>query len=209
MRHLKITFCALLLAAAVGCQKQQAATPASPDTQSQAQGNGATPGAPTVNPSQSPIANPASPLYGWEKFSSAEGKFSAIFPVRPQEIDKTSQGKAAGAQMHLFIAQKDPQTVYGAGYCDYSKVNDPKTLLATIEAAMVKNHNGKITSYKAMQVDGNPATQFEFDFGDKPDSSTVRLISIGQRIYILLGIYSTGQSHPEERDAFFNSFTLQ
>ncbi|HXB59990.1 MAG TPA: hypothetical protein VNU95_10515 [Candidatus Acidoferrales bacterium] len=207
-----ITICVLFLIGVAGYGQKQDATapPADESAQSPDQGTGATPGAPHVDPSQSPIADPASPLYGWEKFSSAEGKFSAIFPVRPKEDDQSKQGQSVEVQMHLFLAGKDAQTAYGAGYYDLSRVDDPKMVLARMEESMVKRHNAKITSYKPIQVDNHSGTEFEFVFGDKPElSSTVRLISDGLRVYILLAIFQTAHPNPEERDAFFNSFAMQ
>lgn len=205
-----VTICLLALALAAGCGQKQEATPASQDAASADQGNGAAPGAPHVDASQSPTADPSSPLYGWEKFSSAEGKFSAIFPARPKEDDKTEQGKGAEVQMHLFIAETDAHNAYAAGYYDLTRVDDPKLVLARMEDGMIKKHNGKINSYKAMQWNGQPATEFEFTFGDLPNfSSTVRLMSDGLRVYVLMAIYATGQPPVAEREAFFNSFSLQ
>lgn len=113
--------------------------------------------------------------------------------------------------MHLFIAETDSHSsAYGAGYYDLSRMDDPKMVLARMEQAMVKKHNGKIMSYKPIQFSNLSGTEFEFTFGDKPDlSSTVRLISDGLRIYILLAVFHTSHPNPNERDAFFNSFTLQ
>lgn len=201
----------LLLAAVVGCQKQQqqqATPPASQSAQSSDQGNGAAPGASHVDPSKSPIADPASPLYGWEKFSSADGKFSAIFPTRPKEQDKTVDGKTQ-VQMHLFVAEAESHSAYGAGYYDLSRVDDSKMALAKLEEGMVKAHNGKIVSYKPIQFDNHSGTEFEFTFGDIPDfSSRVRLISNGLRIYAVVAVFHPSHPNPDERDAFFNSFTL-
>lgn len=201
----------VLLAVVAGCgQKQSAVTPTDQSAQAPDQGTGAAPGAPHIDPSQSPTADPASPLYGWEKFSSADGKFSAIFPSRPKESDKTVDGQSAEVQMHLFLAGTEAQTAYGAGYYDVSRVDDPKMMLARMEESMVKKHNATISSYKPIQVDNHSGTEFEFVFGDHPDlSSRVRLISAGQRIYVLLTVFPTAHPNPNERDAFFSSFTMQ
>lgn len=207
--------CALLLAALsmlCGCQKQQAAAPANQNNQpAQAsdQGNGAAPGAPHVDPSKSPIADPASPLYGWEKFSSTNGKFSAIYPSHPKEDDKTENGKTQ-VQMHLFISEAESHSSYGACYYDLSRVDDPKMVLARLEDGMVKSHKGKIASYKPIQFGNLSGTEFEFTFGDMPDySSKVRLISDGLRVYVILAVFHPSNPNSDERDAFFNSFTLQ
>jgi hypothetical protein len=205
------TICFLILAGITGCgQKQNATAPTSQDAQSSDQGTGAVPGAPHVDPSVSPTADPSSPLYGWEKFSSPEGRFSAIFPQRPREQEKTDEGTYQEVQAHLFIASKDPNNAFLAGYYDLSKPDDPKLVLARMEASMVKSHSGKIVSYKTMQIDNHLATEYVFVFGDKPDySGRARLISNGQRVYALITVFLTAQPHPDECDAFFGSFQMQ
>jgi hypothetical protein len=193
-------FSLLLLAGITGCGQKQ-------DTTAPAQGNGAAPGAPTVNPSQSPIADPASPLYGWGKFSSADGKFSAMFPARPKEDVKSQPGKAE--VLHTFASESDPDNAYMLGYYDRRQTEDPKVVLAEIEEGMVKKFNGKIVSYKTIEVDNYPATEYEFTLGNQPGrSGKVRLILTGQRVYELVVIFLTAQPHPDVCDAFFNSFSL-
>jgi hypothetical protein len=194
------TLCLLLLAGFTGCGQKQ-------DPTAPARGNGAAPGAATVNPSQSPIADPSSPLYGWEKFSSAEGRFSAIFPTRPGEDAKAQPGKAG--VLHMFASESGPDNVYMLGYYDWQQTEDPKVVLAEIEEGMVKKFNGKIVSYKAMEVDNQPATEYEFTLGNTPGhSSKVRLILTRERVYELVVIFLTAQPHPDAYEAFFNSFSL-
>lgn len=209
--------CALLLAALsalCGCQKQQPQqgnAPASQSAQSSGQGNGAAPDAPHVDPSKSPIADPASPLYGWEKFASAEGKFSVIFPNRPQEVQTNEQAGSGKIQLHAFASESDAHNVYSVTYYDVPRVTDPKMLLAKLEQAMVSNDNGKIASYHPLQVGNYPATEFEYVAGGKANySGKVRLIAVGQRAYALSVLFITvNPPKQEESDAFFNSFTLQ
>jgi hypothetical protein len=187
---------------AVGCQKQQdtAQTSSNPQTPSQQAAD---------SPPKTPIADTNSPLYGWEKFSSADGKFSAIFPSRPKERDESGKGAGGTVQGRSFSASTDKQTSYSVVYYDIPNVNDPKMMLARVEQSIVTGENAKITSYKAMQVGDHYATQFEIIPGGNPNlSGTVRLIAVGQRIYMLMATYFTGHPNADERDAFLDSFAL-
>jgi hypothetical protein len=195
-KQFSITFvCALLLVAVAGCQKQ-AAAPTS--TQS-------------IDKSfQNSITNPSSPVYGWEKYSSVGGKFSAIFPERPGEEQKTTQGQDGEVQAHTFASETGAHAVYSVTYFDLPQDKDPKLLLTSIEQAIVAHQNGKLVSYRLFQVENNPATEFEFVGGCQTNfSGDVRLISIGQRIYAFDALFLAGHPpNPGERDAFFNSFSL-
>jgi hypothetical protein len=197
--------CALLFAVLAGCQKKQDATQAPPAPE--------TPPPPPQTAVSAPkdiLADTNSPLYGWEKYSSAEGKFSAIFPSRPKEDDKTRQGADGEVQAHIFSSSKDPQNSYAVGYYDLPRLNEPKMMLARVEQSIVTGESAKIVSYKAMQAGGHYATQFEIVPGNHPNlSAKVRLIAVGQRVYMLMATYFAAQPNPDETDAFFNSFTMQ
>jgi hypothetical protein len=194
--------CALALAGLTGCgQKPDAAAPAS---ESSDQGNGAAPGAPHVDASASPTADPASPLYGWEKFSSADGKFSAIFPVRPTEDVKTQPGRT----VHIFKSDPGSHNAYLVAYYDRQPTEDLKSAIAKIEEGMLKKFNGRVVSHEEMEVDNYPATEFEITLDDQL-SSKIRLILTGQRAYELTVVFLTAQPHPDVCEAFFNSFSLQ
>jgi hypothetical protein len=196
-KQFRITFvCALLLAAMTGCQKQQAVAPPPPQSVDKS--------------SQNSITNPSSPVYGWGKYTSAEGKFSAIFPKRPGEEQKTAQEQDGEVQSHLFASETGAHVVYSVAYFDLPHGKDPKLLVISIEQSIVAHQNGKLVSYRLFQVESNPATEFEFVGGSPTNfSGNVRLISVGQRIYAFDALFLTGHSpNPDECDAFFNSFSL-
>lgn len=73
-----------------------------------------------------------------------------------------------------------------------------------------KEENPKIVFYKSFQIENHPATEFEFAGGRHPNfSGRVRLILAGQRVYNLVTIFVTTEPKPDERSAFFDSFSLQ
>jgi hypothetical protein len=194
-KQFRITFvCVLLLAAIAGCQKQPTVAPPPPQSVDKS--------------SQNSITNPLSPVYGWGKYTSVEGKFSAIFPKRPGEEQKTAQGQGE-VQAHLFASETGAHVVYSVTYFDVPQGKDPKLLFTSIEQAIVAHQNGKVVSYRLFQMENNPATEFEFVGAPTNFSGDVRLTSVRQRIYAFDALFLTGRPpNPDERDAFFNSFSL-
>lgn len=126
-------------------------------------------------------------------------------------MQTNEQAGSGEIQLHAFGSESDAHNLYSVTYYDVPRVADPKMLLAKLEQAIVTSQDGKIVSYHPFQVGNYPATEFEFVAGGKANfSSKVRLIAVGQRAYALGVIFLTGHPpNPDERDAFFNSFTLQ
>jgi hypothetical protein len=199
----------LVVAGMAGCgQKQDAAAP---DQNAQAQGTGAAPGAPHVDPSISPTADPASPLYGWEKYTSPEHTFVAMFPARPEEKQKTDQTPQGEMQVHVFASQDSQKSEgYSVAYYDFPPIRqDPKIFLARLEQIIITDQSAKVTSYKPIQVGNYPGTEFGFTAGGKANySGKCRLIQVGQRTYALMVVYLAVGPTPGDVDAFFGSLSI-
>jgi hypothetical protein len=190
--------CLLFLAGATAYGKKQDATVAANQSPQPPSQNSA----PAAQP-------PASPLAGWQKFSSAEGKFSVLLPGPPKEKQQTAEIKGGKVELHAFAAEKDIHDGYGAAYYDVPKVSDPGLFLAKLETLIVGTE-GKVVFFKRMQIENYPATEFEFVAGGKANySARTRIILVGQRAYALTVTFLTTEPHPDERDAFFESFSLQ
>jgi hypothetical protein len=202
----------LFLGVIAGCGQKQSATapPGAQSSQSPDEGTGAAPGAPHVDPSQSPIADPASPLYGWEKYNSPDHTFTAIFPARPEERQKTEQTPQGEIQVHAFATQDSANNGYSVACYDFPPIHDdPKMFLAKLEQIIVNEQQAKVTSYKPLQVGNYPGTEFEFVAGGKANySGKCRLILVGQRAYALLIFYLTAGPQPAASEAFFDSLTI-
>ncbi len=176
-------------------------------TQASEKANDAAPDAPRIDPSQSPIADPASPLYGWEKFSSAEGKFSAIFPTPPKEDDKTVDGKNRSAA--AYSAESDLAAM-GQAITMFREWMIPRWSWRGWKRAWSKSTKGKSRRTNRSRWTAIPAPNLEFVYGDKPDyAGSVKLISVGRRIYIIIAIFHPSHANADEREPFFNSFVMQ
>ena len=159
---------------------------------------------------------PSVPTSKWEKFSSAEGKFSAWFPGTPTETNQLVTNSITTAEEHLFCVNPDIQNGYIVGYCD-SKIFDEanksgkaQELLEKSESTVVSKAKGQILSEQITIFENCPAREFEYKAGGKANYSVkVKYILVGQRIYSLITVFPTGNPHPEDRVNFFNHFRLQ
>ncbi|HEY4415876.1 MAG TPA: hypothetical protein VGO57_09305 [Verrucomicrobiae bacterium] len=152
-----------------------------------------------------PAAEKAGPMLdGWKKFSSTQGSFSVLLPNDPKESDQQF-GKLA---MHGFAAQKNPQSGFGVSYCDFPKTADAKKVYDEVQTITV-GKEAKLVSQKDLTFENYPAREFEFNRGGKANyTAHTLMIMVGQRLYTLAVISLTADQHPDERDAFFNSFSV-
>jgi hypothetical protein len=181
--------CLIFFIIATGCGKKQVV----PESQSSE---------PSVQKSESPLAH-------WVRFSPEGGNFSVLFPSTPQEKDQSAQTKYGKMETHSFVAKEDAQDAYGVSYNDIPKFPDIKPYLDKIQALEVGDQ-GKIVFQQEIKIGNNSAREIEFVKGGKANYSVrLRMIPVGQRLYLLTVIFLTENPHPEKRDAFFESFSLQ
>lgn len=183
--------CLLFLAAAAGCGKNQDAQNNRPAQASPPSSQGS-----------------ASSLTNWQKFSSPEGKFSVLLPGTPKERQEGAQTPFGLIVYHAFAATQDAHHAYGAGYYDLSNNSDAQSFLDRIQSLIIGP--GKIMSSHNLQIAGYPGREFEFGPDQQGNySARVRLVLVGQRIYVLTAIFLKSEPHPQECSAFFDSFSLQ
>src|ERR1700722_3977663 len=186
-----VTLCILVLTGITGCGKKQDATaPASPNPAPPAQASGTAPGAPQTNQAISPIADPASPLYGWLKYASPDHQFTVIFPALPEEKQKSQESPQGEIQVHIYASEDNAHNGYSVAGYDFPAIQDPKMLLAKIEEGMIKGQDATVDSYKPIQVGDYSGTEFIFTAGGKANfSGRCKLILVGQRAYALSVLY--------------------
>ena len=163
---------------------------------------------PESQSSEPPAQKSESPLAHWVRFSPEGGNFSVLFPSTPQEKVQSSQTPYGKMEAHSFVAKEDVQDAYGVSYNDVPKFRDIKPYLDKIQALEVGDQ-GKIVFQQEIKIGNNSAREIEFVKGGKANYSVrLRMIPVGQRLYLLTVIFLTGNPHPEQCDAFFKSFSL-
>jgi hypothetical protein len=128
------------------------------------------------------------------EFSSAEGKFKALFPGTPKE---TSQN-AAGMNMKIFTVE-ERNGAYVVAFADLPLAeNMPdaeiQTRLDGAKQGMVNNVNGKLTGESQVKLDGQyPGREVKADLPDKKGQLQARVYLVGKRLYqiMVVGTSST------------------
>jgi hypothetical protein len=157
---------------------------------------------------------PIAPTSSWKRFSSVEGRFSVFFPGTPESTNIFTD-ETTNSELHLFYVDPNVQNYFAIGYSDsavFSKMAalpDPQAVLKKSEASSVANSQGKVTYEQESKFRGYPAREFEYVAGGKANYSTrMKLILAGGRFYEIYVIFLTQNPYPQERMAFFNSFSL-
>jgi hypothetical protein len=157
---------------------------------------------------------PIAPTSSWKRFSSVEGRFSVFFPGTPESTNILTD-ETTNSALHLFYVDPSAQNCFAIGYSDsavFSKMAalpDPQAFLKKSEALSVANSQGKVTYEQESKFRDYPAREFEYVAGGKANYSTrMKLILVGDRVYEIYVIFLTQNPYPQERMAFFNSFSL-
>jgi hypothetical protein len=155
------------------------------------------------------------PIQAWKKFSSDEGGFSIWFPGNPietNELVETAQGEMS---QRIFYVDADRQTGYTASFCEnsaFSKIIQAGKLQSFFDesqTAIAAEHKGKIIFQEETKWENSMVREFEYEAGGNANFSVrVRLILSDARLYELCTIFLTANSHPEDREYFFRSFSL-
>jgi len=70
---------------------------------------------------------------------------------------------------------------------------------------------GKLVSQKEITMENNTGREFELvkPMEGANYSFVVKMVLVGQRLYILTGVFPADNPHPANCDSFFDSFSLQ
>lgn len=154
------------------------------------------------------------PINNWEKFSSADGKFSILFPGIPETTNVIAEYSTVSGVSHIFYVNYNIQNTFAVAYDDsplFAKSSikkDPQEFLKLTQSLWIKEP-GKIVFEQQSKFEGYPAREFEFAAGGKANYSIrVKMILVNQRVYLIYVIFLTANPHPADRATFFNSFSL-
>ncbi|HEV3262379.1 MAG TPA: DUF4339 domain-containing protein, partial [Gemmataceae bacterium] len=141
----------------------------------------------------------------WRKFTSREGRFSALFPVKP--VEKSVKQKKLPL-MHLFKAEwEGGQMTYSVVYTDFgTPADDPKAYLETVASSVAKYTHGK----KSIKIDGYPGLELKLEITDPrvPTVVTHRIYLVKDRQYEVIVSSAKAKHDPAQFAKFLDSFTL-
>lgn len=151
----------------------------------------------------------------WKQFTSVEGSFSVRFPGVPEKTNMTKEMLATNVEVKLFYVNPNIQNSFTVGFADSSlfeqvaKSSSAVKFLNKNQEAVVSKVKGKVVFEQESESEGFPAREFEYVAGGKANYSTrVKYILADTRIYMVCIVFRTGNSYPEEREIFFNSFHI-
>lgn len=143
----------------------------------------------------------------WSKFTSDEGRFSALMPGVPEDKVETTQSEHGPYTTHLFILRQG-KNVFLIGYVDYdpSFNFDRHAELEANRDQFVKNLNAKLLTSRHLKIDGYSALEFTADTPERIFNS--RVYMVGRRPYQIVIGSPRGVDDSINVNRFFNSFKV-
>lgn len=152
---------------------------------------------------------------GWTTYSSPEGRYSVLFPGKPELSTEQAPAHTGETLTQYFAICTDPDAggdvVYNVAYFDLA----PSMAYSFDEArdGYVKAVNGTLQSEKTIQFKGFPGRELKAtaNSSGKDFSLMARLILVEKRVYMVQFIFTKSYDAARAADksaTFFNSFAL-
>jgi len=157
----------------------------------------------------------------WVKIQNAEGRFSILFPMKPEETERELETEIGKLKMKIFMYEvgkyKDDNAVYGIIYSDY-----PDSLINSefkdeiIDEFFENAIKGTVTNIKGTIVSQNkitynntyPGRSAKISFMDGQGIMNMQVFLVRNRAYILEVGCETKNDNNVSSEKFFKSFAL-
>lgn len=149
----------------------------------------------------------------WEQFSSPEGGFTVLMPIKPTQQSKTTEGAALSLEDHRFIASleegKVTYTVSYTNFPDELSQLPPNVILESISSRFTNDSKLKLLNQQDITLSQYSGKEFKFE---TPDGNLVkqRVFLVKQRLYQLITEIPKARESALSSDVekFMNSFQL-
>lgn len=148
----------------------------------------------------------------WETVS--ENGFTAQMPGTPQKQTQSVDTAVGSVAFNTYSVQNGSEA-FIVGYNDFPdspaiRSADPEGLLDKARDGAVQNVNGKVTSEKAVTMNGHPGKEFSGESTTPQEATfTARVYWVAPRLYQVLYIRPKTASAPSENgQKFLDSFQL-
>jgi len=169
-----------------------------------------------LQPAKASQAAKSSPA--WKEFSSAEGRFSILFPGDPVLETKVIDA-APGVQFHLHVHTVKTGVECSVMYADYPiEVSDPAVVKRVLDdgaKGAVASVNSELLELKEITLDGHPGRYLK-ERMPGGEIMEVKMIMVGQRLYQVAitlprddGASATRKASEKMADKFLSSFKLR
>ena len=153
---------------------------------------------------------------GWTTYSSSDGRYSVVFPGKPELSTNQSPAHTGETLTEYFAICTDPDAgsdvIYNVTYFDLAAEHG---IIRSIESrdGYLKAVNGTLQSEKTIQFGGYPGRELKAtaNSSGKDFNLVTRIILVGKRVYMVQFIFtkSYDAARAAEKSAtFFNSFAL-
>jgi hypothetical protein len=157
------------------------------------------------------LANGFQTTTEWVKYTSVEGRYSALVPKQPK-LKTQEATAAAGEKLTQYLAQAmDSDSLYSVNYFDTL----PGMLFSLDKGrdGAVASVKGILLSSEAISLGGSPGLEFKTSLksADQDFLAVTRIYNFGGRIYFLQHLFlkSTGSSAMAAKTVkFFDSFKV-
>ncbi|HEY9604193.1 MAG TPA: hypothetical protein V6C85_21440 [Allocoleopsis sp.] len=149
----------------------------------------------------------------WEKFSSPEGKFSILMPVKPTQEKQTTGSSSLSLETNLFKASSNNnQATYSVSYTDFPPelAQLPASFLFdSLSSRFTSDRKLKLLKQQDIKLNEYPGKEFQFEASGRT-LITYRAYLVEKRLYQVISETpkSTGNAPSSDSEKFLNSFQL-
>jgi hypothetical protein len=149
----------------------------------------------------------------WENFSSPEGKFSILMPIKPTQEKQTTGGSSISLETNLFKASLESnQATYSVSYTDFPAQLaqlPPSFLLDSLSSRFTSDRKLKLIKQQDISLEQYPGKDFQFE---APGERIIkyRAYLVEKRLYQVIAETpkSTETNSSSDSERFINSFKL-
>jgi hypothetical protein len=149
----------------------------------------------------------------WEQFSSPEGGFTVLMPIKPTQKSKTTEGETLSLEDHRFVASvEEGKVTYTVSYADFPDELSQlpsQVILDSISSRFTNDKKLKSLNQQDIKLGQYSGKEFKFE---SPEETLVqqRVYLVKKRLYqIVTEIPKARQSAlSSDVEKFMNSFQL-
>jgi len=152
-----------------------------------------------------------SPHFNWREFTSKDASYQVLFPDKPATASRDIDLDGVKTTMTMTAAEVD-NILFAVGQADVGDAAAASAALAAMQAAMVKNIGGAVTSSATAAASNNVGTRMtrDIDALGSRNGQPMRLVAHfearGSRVYQVVVAGPAKTIKPEQTEQFIGSF---
>ena len=148
----------------------------------------------------------------WQKVTSAEGGFEALFPSAPARTTTLVDSATGKVPTTMFTSSFDDRA-FLVSYSDYDvDITDPFDALVRSQTGGITTVGGTLVSSAATRHAGYPARVYTVRVEPQNGPSmiiSVKAVLVGRRLYQTAVVYAEANGQPAEYARFASAFRIQ